>query len=48
MVFMTDILDRLFSNSIPSVVSARRFGLGVVQKMAPLRRFFMKEAMGIR
>jgi 2-octaprenyl-6-methoxyphenol hydroxylase len=47
MVFMTDILDRLFSNAIPSVEAARRFGLGAVQRLPPLKRFFMRTAMGI-
>jgi len=47
MVFMTDALDRLFSNAIPPVEALRRMGLGVVQKIPPLRRFFMRTAMGI-
>jgi len=48
MVFATDALDRLFSNAIPPVEAARRFGLDVVQRMPPLKRFFMCTAMGIR
>jgi 2-octaprenyl-6-methoxyphenol hydroxylase len=48
MVFMTDALDRLFSNSIPPVEAVRRTGLGVVQRIPPLRRFFMRTAMGSR
>jgi 2-octaprenyl-6-methoxyphenol hydroxylase len=47
MVLMTDTLDRLFSNTIPPIAAVRRFGLGAVQKLAPLRRFFMREAMGL-
>jgi len=46
MVLMTDVLDRLFSNSIPPVQAARRFGLGMVQRLPRLRQFFMKTAMG--
>jgi len=48
MVLMTDALDRLFSNSIPPIEATRRYGLGMVQRLPPLRRFFMREAMGKR
>ena len=47
MVIMTDLLDRLFSNAVPSVQAARRLGLGLVQNMPRLRRFFMRTAMGV-
>jgi 2-octaprenyl-6-methoxyphenol hydroxylase len=46
MVLMTDALDRFFSNAIPPLQAARRFGLGMVQNMPRLRRFFMRTAMG--
>jgi 2-octaprenyl-6-methoxyphenol hydroxylase len=46
MVLATDLLDRLFSTAAPPVQAARRFGLGMVQNMPRLRRFFMKTAMG--
>ncbi len=42
----TDILDRLFSNDIPPIALARRVGLGAVNRVPPLRRFFMRRAMG--
>jgi 2-octaprenyl-6-methoxyphenol hydroxylase len=42
----TDILDRLFSNNIPPIRAARRVGLGAVNRVPPLRRFFMRRAMG--
>ena len=42
----TDILDRLFSNDIPPIALARRIGLGAVNSSPPLRRFFMRRAMG--
>lgn len=42
----TDILDRLFSNDIPPIKLARRVGLGTVNRIPPLRRFFMRRAMG--
>jgi 2-octaprenyl-6-methoxyphenol hydroxylase len=48
MTLMTDVLDRLFSNSIPPIEAARRYGLGMVQHLPPLRRFFMRTAMGVR
>jgi 2-octaprenyl-6-methoxyphenol hydroxylase len=47
MVFMTDALDRLFSNAIPPIEALRRVGLGAVQKAGPLRRYFMRTAMGL-
>jgi 2-octaprenyl-6-methoxyphenol hydroxylase len=42
----TDILDRLFSNNIPPIKLARRVGLGTVNRIPPLRHFFMRRAMG--
>jgi len=42
----TDILDRLFSNDVPPIRIARRVGLGAVNRLPPLRRFFMRRAMG--
>ncbi len=48
MVLATDALDRLFSNSIPPIEAARRFGLNAVGQLPPLKRFFMRTAMGTR
>lgn len=48
MVFGMDMLVRLFSNSIPPLQSARRFGLGLVKHTGPARRFFMRAAMDRR
>ena len=42
----TDVLDRLFSNDVPPIRMARRAGLDVVNHVPPLRRFFMRRAMG--
>ncbi len=42
----TDVLDRLFSNDIPPITLARQVGLGAVNQVPPLRRFFMRRAMG--
>lgn len=48
MVLMTDGLTRLFSNSIRPVESMRRFGLGAVQHLPELKKFFMRTAMGLK
>jgi 2-octaprenyl-6-methoxyphenol hydroxylase len=42
----TDALNRLFSNDIAPLRAARDFGLGVVDSIGPLRRFFMRHAGG--
>ncbi|MET3598893.1 ubiquinone biosynthesis hydroxylase [Martelella mangrovi] len=42
----TDILNRMFSNDIGPVRMARDFGLGVVDRMPGLKRFFIEEAAG--
>lgn len=41
-----DALNRLFSNDIAPVAAARRFGLDLVDSIAPLKRFFMRQAGG--
>lgn len=46
MVAVTDGLNRLFSNSSPSVGLIRKAGLKMVSRLAPAKRFFMKQAMG--
>ena len=47
MVGATDALDRLFSNAIPGLARARQLGLAAVNANGPLRRFFMRKAMGM-
>jgi 2-octaprenyl-6-methoxyphenol hydroxylase len=42
----TDILNRLFSNDLAPIRLARDLGLGLVNQIPPLRRFFMRHAMG--
>lgn len=42
----TDVLNRLFSNSEPVLKLARDLGLAAVGKVPPLKRFFMRHAMG--
>ena len=46
MTAMTDGLDRLFSNDFPPVRAARDLGIAAVQRIAPLKRMFMRRAMG--
>jgi 2-octaprenyl-6-methoxyphenol hydroxylase len=42
----TDALNRLFSNDIAPLRLARDIGLGIVDGIGPLRRFFMRHAGG--
>ena len=44
---VTDILNRLFSNDMAPVRALRSFGLGVVDKLPPLKRTFIQEAAGM-
>ena len=43
---VTDSLNRLFSNDFPPLRLIRDLGLGAVDRIAPLRRFFMRHAGG--
>ena len=43
----TDILNRLFSNDLAPLRLGRGFGLAAVNRLGPVRRFFMREAMGL-
>lgn len=44
---VTDGLNRLFSNDIAPIRLARDLGLAAVNRMPPLKRLFMRHAMGI-
>ncbi len=44
---VTDGLNRLFSNDLTGLRLARDLGLGVVNRAAPLKRLFMRHAMGL-
>ncbi|MSO80532.1 MAG: 2-octaprenyl-6-methoxyphenyl hydroxylase [Alphaproteobacteria bacterium] len=44
---VTDAINRLFSNDIAPLRTARRLGFGAVQRIAPARRLFMRHAMGV-
>ncbi len=43
---VTDVLNRLFSNDVTPVRWARDLGMAAVQRLPPLKRFFMRHAMG--
>ncbi len=47
LALVTDGLNRLFSNDIAPVRGARRLGLGLVDRIDPAKRFFMRHAMGL-
>jgi 2-octaprenyl-6-methoxyphenol hydroxylase len=47
MLAMTDALDRLFSNDLAPVRLARGLGLAAVNRIPPLKRLFMRTAMGL-
>ena len=43
----TDGLNRLFSNDLAPLLVARDLGIAAVNKLGPLRRLFMRQAMGV-
>jgi 2-octaprenyl-6-methoxyphenol hydroxylase len=47
MVAATDLLNRLFSNDIKPLRLVRDVGLAAVNRLPPLRRFFVRHAMGL-
>jgi 2-octaprenyl-6-methoxyphenol hydroxylase len=47
MVAATDLLNRLFSNDVKPIRLARDIGLAAVNRVPPLRRFFVRHAMGL-
>lgn len=48
MFMATDVLDRLFSNNNPIIRFARDLGIAGVHRIPPLRRAFVKYAMGLK
>lgn len=44
---VTDVLNRLFSNDIAPLRLARDLGLAAVNRLPPLKRLFMRHAMGV-
>ena len=46
MLAVTDILNRLFSNDVAPIRLARDLGLAAVNQAPPLKRLFMRHAMG--
>ncbi|MGQ3296972.1 UbiH/UbiF/VisC/COQ6 family ubiquinone biosynthesis hydroxylase [Reyranella sp.] len=47
MVAATDLLNRLFSNDIAPIRLVRDAGLGAVNRVPALRKFFVRHAMGL-
>jgi len=47
MLAATDTLDRLFSSDNPLLRLARDVGIGTVHRIPPLKRLFMRQAMGL-
>jgi 2-octaprenyl-6-methoxyphenol hydroxylase len=47
MMGLTDSLVRLFSNDVAPVRLARDLGMAAVDRLPPLKRFFMRHAMGL-
>ncbi|MEZ0222927.1 MAG: UbiH/UbiF/VisC/COQ6 family ubiquinone biosynthesis hydroxylase [Alphaproteobacteria bacterium] len=47
MAGFTDVLNRLFSNNLVSVAVIRDLGIGIVDKIPPLKGFFARQAMGL-
>jgi 2-octaprenyl-6-methoxyphenol hydroxylase len=46
MLIATDVLNSLFETKSLSISLARDFGLGLVNKLPRLKRFFIKSAGG--
>jgi 2-octaprenyl-6-methoxyphenol hydroxylase len=47
LIAVTDGLNRLFANDLLPLRLAREFGLAAVERIGPLKRFFMHHAMGL-
>ncbi|MBV9812887.1 MAG: UbiH/UbiF/VisC/COQ6 family ubiquinone biosynthesis hydroxylase [Acetobacteraceae bacterium] len=47
MLGATDALDRLFSNDRAPLRAARGLGIAAVHRLPPLKRLFMRQAMGV-
>jgi 2-octaprenyl-6-methoxyphenol hydroxylase len=47
LISITDGLNRLFANDLFPLRLARELGLGAVERIPPLKRFFMRHAMGL-
>ncbi len=48
MLAATDALDRLFSSDNPLLRLVRDVGIAAVHRAPPLKRLFMRQAMGLR
>ena len=43
----TDVLNRMFSNDFGPLRALRDIGLGLVDRMPPLKDFFIRQASGL-
>lgn len=48
MILATDIFNQLFSNDNKIISTARRLGIASVNSASPIKKFFIKHAMGAR
>jgi 2-octaprenyl-6-methoxyphenol hydroxylase len=48
MAGFTDLLNRLFSNDLKSVGVLRDIGISIVHNIKPAKRFFVRQAMGVK
>jgi 2-octaprenyl-6-methoxyphenol hydroxylase len=47
MAMVTDGMNRLFSNDVSAIRAARDFGLGVVDRLGPLKDLMIARAAGV-
>lgn len=47
LVAVTDGINRLFANDVFPIRAAREAGLAAVERISPIKRFFMRHAMGL-
>ena len=43
---LLDGINRLFANANPALAGLRRFGLGAVDRLGPVKNFFIRRALG--
>ncbi len=46
MIIATDFFVKIFSNDKKTITAARRIGIKAVDKISPIKKFFIKNAMG--
>ena len=43
---LLDGINRLFANANPALSGLRRFGLGAIDRLGPVKHFFIRRALG--